>query len=281
MTILVVLTLNTLNSLYVFPVTEGWWETYAWLGGDTYDYYSNLELKFPPLYTIIIKHLYQITNANIIYIRLIIGVISLATTIMMYKWLQLFYNNISAALGVLIATLFVINNNVYLVKDYHTVVSFFVCIVLYTINKAVNSETKYRSSIMYFLCGISCALLFLTKQNLGIFVSLGALIFCIKSNEYSKQQNYKTVCSNIIYATLGTLLPIAYLYKIIPNMFGFMLNNDSKGSLMVLLFIFLIDKHLLLYIILAVMYIICFLIIKYISEKLKSGLLISIFINLI
>ena len=70
MPIVALLTITFVLNLNVFPITEGWWETYAWLS-KSQKMYVDFNLAFPPLYTNIISHILTYTD-KIINIRYIL-----------------------------------------------------------------------------------------------------------------------------------------------------------------------------------------------------------------
>ena len=60
-------------NLKVFPLTEGWWETYAWLSKSA-EMYVDFYLALPPLYTNFLSLILEYTK-KIIYIRWVLLVI--------------------------------------------------------------------------------------------------------------------------------------------------------------------------------------------------------------
>jgi hypothetical protein len=56
----------------MFPVTEGWWETYAWLSGSG-ALYKDINLALPPLYTNITGIILKFTDELIIVRYYILG----------------------------------------------------------------------------------------------------------------------------------------------------------------------------------------------------------------
>lgn len=271
MTALIVLSFELVNIFYVLPVTEGWWETYAWLGGPSYNYYSYIGLKFPPLFTIFTKYLYSIFNGTFIYLRIFFLFISAATIFLTYSWLSHCFSRLASAIGVLVAFMFVVNNPVYMVKDYHTFLAFLVSLIFYMISLSHSTHNKVINYLILFTIGLISGFLLLVKQNIGVFFTLGIFAFFLISNE--RTVDLKTDISTIIKKTLvgifAFIIPIILLHTKAPYMLNQLFNNDSKGSVSTVLFRFLLDKNLLSYLIASIAIILVFGVTKF---ALNSGI---------
>lgn len=154
----------TLN-LHVFPLTEGWWETYAWLS--SYQrMYIDFNLALPPLYTLLIKAIMSYSD-NLIFIRMILLTIYLLNLYFIYIFLGYISNRTYAIIGVFISqSLLILNNPVWLSKDYHTLVSLLVTICSIFTYKYLNTKNKISELKYIFILGIISGLITLTSKIL-------------------------------------------------------------------------------------------------------------------
>ena len=222
-------------NLKVFPITEGWWETYAWLS-KTEKIYVDFQLALPPLYTNIISIILEYTN-KIIYIRWILLVIYFINLYLMYILCKKLTKSSFAIIGVFVAQILIINNNpVWLSKDYHTLVSLLVTIFVIVLYGLISNGKRYL--INSLALGFITALLVLTKQNIALICFLSAIL----TIAFNKNTLLKIVLkSTVIY--IASLLATLSLYSYINswNWINVYLNNDSKGGTSTILLRFVTD----------------------------------------
>ena len=224
-------------NLKVFPLTEGWWETYAWLSKSA-EMYVDFYLALPPLYTNFLSLILEYTK-KIIYIRWVLLVIYFINVYLIYILCKNLTKSNYAVIGVFVSQILIINNNpVWLSKDYHTLVSLLATVFLIASYKLILDYRKYifYSSILGFIT----ALLALTKQNIALVSFISALIIIIFNKKTSSKVVIKSLC---IYFTSITSFLSGYSYFYTWNWTSAYLNNDSKGTASTVLFRFITDPN--------------------------------------
>ncbi len=223
-------------NLKVFPITEGWWETYAWLS-KTENIYDDFHLALPPLYTNIISIILEFTN-NLINVRWILLVIYFINVYLIYYLCKKISNSSFAIIGVFVSQILIINNNpVWLSKDYHTLVSLLVTAFVILLYSLILNPKKY---ILYSLIlGVVNALIILTKQNIALVCVMSTVATIIINKGPSRIIDIKSIAAyfSSIIATLSTYSSILGWSWI--NVY---LNNDSKGEASTVLFRFIKDR---------------------------------------
>ena len=112
-------------NLKVFPLTEGWWETFAWLS-EKQKIYIDFNMPLPPLYVNITQILLHITN-KLLILRWIWLVIYFINIFIIFKLCKLLTKSNFSLLGIFASQILLIcNNPVWLSKDYHTLVALLV-----------------------------------------------------------------------------------------------------------------------------------------------------------
>lgn len=132
-----ILAYDLLLSYLVFPITEGWWEVYAWLNNTTGDLYKNYSAMFPPLYILLIAKLDALFNGSLLSVRLSMVVVRWLILGALFVWLNRFVNKPFAIFASIIAISLVMANPVYFPKDYHTLVELLIigCLVILVVKQ--------------------------------------------------------------------------------------------------------------------------------------------------
>jgi hypothetical protein len=225
-------------NLKVLPLTEGWWETYAWLSSSL-SLYEDVRLALPPLFTNVIYWIQKFTD-QILVIRWILVLIYLINVYLIYYFCKQITNSNFAIIGTFVSQILIINNNpVWLSKDYHTLVSLLVTLFLITQYKLVVQNKNYVGYSA--LLGIITSLLILTKQNIALVCFISALLTIV----FNKEINVKNIfISSIAY--LGFLFFSLLIYS---HFYGFnwvdsYMDNDSKGRYGTVIFRFISDPEI-------------------------------------
>ncbi len=227
-----------------YSLTDGWWETYAWLVSLGQRPYQDFYLAFPPFFVMLQEWVIQLFGNNLISVRFI-GFLSIVTQLfILYKFLRFFSEPISALFGVAISYGFIYQNGNYLVSDYHNYVSIFGGLILLAVvgfTKSLNN----RKYILLGIAGLSCGFLLLTKQNNGVFLTFASFIVIFAHNYV----NYKVFRLKFIGELSVFFLAITLPLSIAS--FGLDLlwytpyfDNDSKGSLSTVFLRFFLDNSI-------------------------------------
>lgn len=240
--ILPVITLGLMTvilNLRVFPITEGWWETYAWLS-KTENIYDDIHLALPPLYTNLISIILEFTTV-LINVRWVILAIYFLNVYLLYCLCKKISNSSFAIIGVFVSQILIINNNpVWLSKDYHTLVSLLVTAFVILLYGLILNPKKYF--IYSLIIGFITGLIVLTKQN----IALVCLLSIVAALIFNKNTSISIIIKSIaVYIT--SLIATLLIYS---RIFGWSwvnvyLNNDSKGETSTVLLRFINDNGIL------------------------------------
>lgn len=225
---------STVVNLYALPLTEGWYESIAWVSKDQ-GLYKDYYFALPPLFINIISLLDQVTG-SLLGIRLIFTVFNLLQFITLAFLCKLVTRNTLASIvGAFIAQTYLFAYMPsWLSKDYHVLVSVLVNTVLILLTLGGSKEKL----IYVTLAGVGTGLLLLTKQNVGAILALSVISAIIFN--YKK---YK-ISASLIYIISTLLLLLAY-----STLFGYewistYVGNDSKGDIKKIIFRFILEKHI-------------------------------------
>jgi len=227
--------MSIILNLKVFPITEGWWETYAWLS-KTENIYDDFHLALPPLYTNLIGIILEYTT-SIIDIRWIILATYFINVYLLYFLCKKISNSSYAIIGVFVSQILIINNNpVWLSKDYHTLVSLLVTVFVILLYNLVLNPKKYvfNSLIIGFITG----LIVLTKQNIALVCLLSIFATLI----INRNKSIDLVIKSIAIYVASTIATLFFYSKIFSwSWINVYINNDSKGEASTVLLRFIND----------------------------------------
>lgn len=248
-TIALIIVLEYLQIKNIFPVTEGWWEVYAWIYNNGSDLYAEANLKFPPLFILLINFLINTLNFNFYEERIFFLCIRIITVLITYLWLRRYYGKYESLFGSFVPALLIYSNPVYLTKDYHVLVALLVGLILYILSGKFIRGVNNKANFSAIFVGLICSLLFLTKQNIGLFFTFGLLLYFIKVEIIDLNINISRFLGKLFLAFSGFIFPIFIASIITPNWYQILIGNDAKGSLITVLFRFLLDINSLIYLI--------------------------------
>lgn len=230
----------------VFPITDGWWETYAWLIQEGLSPYRDFSLKLTPLYVYYNLFLIKIFGIQYYELKMIAIALHSVGAAGVYFWLRRFVGAFSAGLGTIIAVSLVMSNPVYLSKDYHTLVLVLTALTMLTISFAgtISGISFWQLLSRVTISSLLCGVILLTKQNIGIFFSFGIFLYWISClYKVEDKKNIKIIFFGLTFV-LFFLMP-ALLLTLTTNAdwLTVFIKNDSKGGLFVTIFRFALDKN--------------------------------------
>jgi hypothetical protein len=235
---------------WYFPPTEGWWEIFAWLQNENSRLYKDIYVSHPPLHIIFINLQMKLVGHDFMALRYIGAVTNAVAVALVYIWLSRLTNKVSALLGSLVPSLLTIYPmSAYIVRDYHTTVvlleaACFACST-YIFRSRNHTLEHIRNSqiIPIFFTGIMCGALVLTKQNIGVFFSLGfaASLLLYYWNLYGGAQRVQIVQLAAIWIAGLLTLPIIITALYGTDWTSVYVNNKSKGSTYYVLTRFLVE----------------------------------------
>lgn len=167
-----------------FPVTEGWFETYAYLLQEGRRPYQDFNFSLSPFIIYIALGYQKIFGDLFVVYRLIGALIFSLNLYLTIRLVARFYSTSAASIGTFFAGFLVLTNPVFIAKDYHTyvdlllVTTFLVSVEAFRVlvGARQSEHTKTwgwisRPSGLVLLTGLAAGLLFLTKQNVGLNVA--------------------------------------------------------------------------------------------------------------
>jgi hypothetical protein len=206
----------------MFPVTEGWWETYAWLSS-LGTIYKDFNLALPPLYINLTEIILKFTDELLVVRYYMVG-IYIINILLLYYLCRIVTRSEYAIIGVFISQVLLITQNpVWLSKDYHTLVSVLTCLFIIYAYKYIldNKLSKINISIL----GIITGFIVLTKQNIAFVLIISSILTIFIVNKYLK----KGIKDFSIYSLFLVSTLCIYSYYLGWNWISVYINNDSKG----------------------------------------------------
>ena len=149
-----------------FPVTEGWWEKYAYLFNSGLSPSEDFEIAFPPLFMYINSIYLDLFGKNFFIFRLIGVFLFTLQSILLLMILKKFFSTNVSSLSVLLAEFLFISMPIFIAKDYHTYVYVFEFMTILFLLKSVKSDEKKSQYFLLIVSTIFVTLLFLIKQNI-------------------------------------------------------------------------------------------------------------------
>lgn len=244
-------------SIYAFPLTEGWWEAFAYASKDKI-LYQQIYIGLPPLFIDTLSVLSNFTD-SFLNIRILFILIHIIEFLLISHFFSKFFGFSISVLASLVSELLISTYiGTYLPKDYHMLLGLLVAIYINLYYYLV-AEYKSKNAI---LIGITTGLIILTKQNVGAML-LASMIFMI------------LVCRQHAYLRLRIL--IMYIIGIATTLIFYSefkgyswinvyLNNDSKGSAFVFLTRILVERAAVL----TLSFILIFYLVSYFSKNINN-----------
>lgn len=233
----VVVLINFIFFNKFYQPTEGWWQTFGYLINEGFIPYKDFSSAIVPLFMYFNAFLLDIFGEKLIIFR-ILGIVTILITMLLLQWLlSRLTDKISATIAVFIAMALNMSTPVYLAYDYSSYIDIILILILILYYFIIRTERIYIIIINSLLLGVFLTLLFLMKQNIGVFfgiaIVVGILIHLSKFKFLSFFSLLMT--SSFIIFKFATLIDIESASNEI------LLNNDAKGSIFTVLFRFILD----------------------------------------
>lgn len=198
-----------------FPLSEGWFSTYA-------DYmlrgaipYRDFQLALPPVYSFFIAGFIFIFGKNFIALRILGIMLILSMTVVLYLLYARLFPVYIACMVSIVSIMYYQSGVAHIAYDFLQFVTFFALLSAYLICKygeadSISFDTKSGRNAGLFLMfsGIISALAFLTKQSNGFFVVLSSF-FAVVVIAYRK--NIGFLFKSVAIFILGLSLPISII----------------------------------------------------------------------
>lgn len=238
-----VLFLNILLIFNSYALTDGWWETYAWLMSMGFKPYKDFYMAFPPLIPMLQMNVLDNLGDYLVAVRTV-GMFSIIIEIIvLYKVIRLVTNRLPALFGVAVSYGLIYANGNYLVSDYHNYVSILNGVVLFNLIKYVRKSYCNLFDRNVIAVGLALGFLILIKQNNAVFLALGSVLCIHFRNIKTKQYSRLLIDTAVSVLCASTPLLLAY-YTFGVDWFVPYFNNDSKGSAATVFFRFILESSI-------------------------------------
>lgn len=211
------------------PPNYGWWQTYALLSNDGYHLYSDLNLKFTPLYIYYYKIVLLFSDE--IYFSITLGIIRtlLIFLFSFYIYFKISENYSISFISACILFYSIVEPSSYLPDDYHTFWKLFVILYLFFTVKLIEAINK-NANIIFTIYGLflSSIFLYLCKQNVGLLAFI-CTIFIQLHLIYFKHINVISFLKTLSVSTFLILI-LFHIFNIsLSEAYNLTFNNHSKG----------------------------------------------------
>lgn len=218
-----------------FPLSEGWWQTYAYLMDNGWKPYVDFPLVTPPLFAyynmFVMKFTQSFLAQRIIGIGVFTGILCL-----MARWLACYFPKPIAWMAALFAVLLRVSDPVFIANDYHTMVDLIIILILLCSVGLQDLSKRVSFVARYVMLGVLLAILTFVKQNIGVFLTASFCTVILLMRTYSFRK--KLAATVLLCTTCGVaILAISFLCSpdLFTSLFGQMVDNDAKGSKMTIL----------------------------------------------
>ena len=237
--LLIVLSFDIIISKYSFFITEGWFETYALYSNNGADIYKEYYYFLPPLTVTLFGFFIDIIGLDFISLRYIFVLLHVLNVSIIFFVLQRYTNTYSAAIGALITFFLIINNPAFLAKDYHTIVSLLVALLIYVLPYGHKSIKISFKTPIYI--GSLVSLLVLTKHNIGIIFGFSLFLYLNLFLFYYKYKiAYILKINLLLFLSFGLIL-FGFTTFVSSSWLSVFSLDTPKGSIFVILFRFILD----------------------------------------
>lgn len=210
--VILIYNLTFFNRFY--PMTEGWFSTYAWLMNHGQFPYRDFYLFLTPLYVVIMSIFTAIFGYSILYLRIFGILVILLMTYFLYKNLQIIFGSAIAAFVSIVGIIYYQSNNAHITYDFIQFMTLFSLIQSYfllkyaqTPDSAIKKYTKWL-----FFAGVFACLAVLTKQSNGTLVTVFSFLgLVIISSLHGKKELLQASLSYIIGFFIPLLVTVLWL----------------------------------------------------------------------
>jgi len=246
---LIVIIVNLLIFNRFYQPSEGWWQTFGYLINKGQEPYSEFNSAITPAFMYFNSILLNIFGEKLILFRFF-GIFTVLTTILLLQWLlSKLTNRNSAAIAVFSAFALNMSTPVFLPYDYSSYIDILLVVSLALYYLALKSENFYNSIVFVFALGCTLALILFMKQNIGLFFGLATFIGLIVWKEsYVVLHVFSLIIGYVlVFYGFSLLIDLNTVWQ------GLFLDNDAKGSVLTVLFRFILDVKSLLILLVSIL----------------------------
>lgn len=199
----------------IFPFAEGWYTYYAKCIHAGVLPYRDFEYLYPPVYIYAIALITRLFGYDLIVLRRLGVLVFMLIALGMYLAVceAVGKKRCWIALAASLAAVFYLQSEVVQTfYDYVRLMDLFVTFSLFFLLKTVKGmirQTSYRKNLI--LCGVFCALIINTKQNIGWIFSVYVIILMLYIGIWCRH-DVKTVVRDMLYLVLPAAIVMTIIY---------------------------------------------------------------------
>jgi hypothetical protein len=212
--VFVVLIYNLMFFNRFYPITEGWFSTYAWLFNHGQFPYRDFYLFLTPFYLIKMSMFTAIFGYDILYLRILGMVVIILMTYFLYRNIEVIFGAAIAAFVTVVGMIYYQSNNAHITYDFIQFVTLYGLIQSFFLLKYANAsgpETG-KNGKRVFLAGLFAGLAFLTKHSNGAMITAfsfaGLLLLSLSKG---KKETLRTTLSYFSGFAAPLILTIIWL----------------------------------------------------------------------
>lgn len=213
--IFIILIYNLIFFNKYYPITEGWFSTWAWLFHQGQFPYRDFYFILPPFFLILMNIFTAIFGYSILYLRIFGILVILLMTYFLYKNIEIIFGAVIASFVTIVGIIYYQSGSTHIGYDFLHFLTLFGLIQSYFLLKYVNtprSETHSRIKWVFW-AGLFTGLAFLTKQSNGAMITAFSFagLLLLSSSKGLKEVS-KTSLSYICGFAVPVLLISLWLY---------------------------------------------------------------------
>lgn len=236
-----------------FPITEGWFSSYATLILNGKIPYKDFYLFLPPLYPLIMAGIISVVGPKIIFLRVIGVALILLISAGLYLIYARFFNRVAASVAAIVCTIYYQSGVAHITYDFTQFMT--ACAVYTTLLIIINAESTLRfkrcqnkrqdlnlNSFMYILlAGLLCSFTVMIKHSNGSLIfTFSCLAVALSTWPTSTTAMIKSTALFFTGFCLGIIPVFMWLfrYDALQDFYAqvFTGSINAKGSLPVILF---------------------------------------------
>lgn len=191
-----------------YPITEGWFSTYAWLFNNGKFPYSDFYFFLTPFYLQLISLFTLVFGYSFLFLRIFGIIIILLMTYFLFKSLRIIFGSSISAFVTIVGVIYYQSNNAHITYDFIQIVSLFGIIQGYLLLKYLDSKERDQLKFLLF-AGLFGGLVFLTKQSNGLMISAFSLIGVLFISFLTDRKNIVKV---ILSYSVGFFVPLSITF---------------------------------------------------------------------
>lgn len=209
--VLFIIFLKSFN-IFLYNADECWNFSTIYQMTNGYTIYKDLNVIQTPLFFYLIELVFKIFTANFFVFRLCNIVINVVLYLIIYNIYKKIIDNKKSSFLYTLLTFFLCSQTLYMMCNYNSL-----AILFFMFGILINLDE--RKSKNFILQGLIIYLVFMTKQNIGVYYVLGLVLNLIFNKHFEKKEIINLIKSVLVFIILFGIYCI-YLY-VNDNLYNF------------------------------------------------------------